>query len=395
MWRLPMDPTSDNRAVSALFRVFGGAEPAVTGEVVKITGGRGMHGGEYRVLSVLVPLSLWVALGGWAGDLLGVAGWWLALPLTFLALNVLPFVVGLKSSGGQWRFTLAAFLIWAVAQRGAGGVTGAFSHLWIAVGVLNLGASLVLAWRASMRWPGNAGVAWRMFVVVAVHAAALLLGWSYGWGWAVVAAVLIGVVWCRTTFDPGCQAFGPVFRTVAGDGVLITIDDGPHPHDTPRLLDLLDRHGVKAVFFMIGEKVRAHPELAREVVRRGHEIGNHTMSHPQASFWAAGPWRTRREIVACQDAIREATGVTPRLFRAPCGHRNLFTHPVAEALGLDVMGWNRRGYDAVEKDANKALARILKELSPGDIVLLHEATPIAEEMLAGVLERLAETEKSS
>ena len=138
---------------------------------------------------------------------------------------------------------------------------------------------------------------------------------------------------------------------------------------------------------MIGEKVRAHPELAREVIRRGHEIGNHTLTHPQASFWCAGPWRTRREIAGCQQIIEEITGIKPRWFRAPVGHRNLFTHPVATDLGLRVMAWNRRGFDAVEKDAEKVLARILPDLSPGDIVLLHEATPIAAEVLRGVLEK--------
>ncbi|MEX1115730.1 MAG: polysaccharide deacetylase family protein [Akkermansiaceae bacterium] len=169
---------------------------------------------------------------------------------------------------------------------------------------------------------------------------------------------------------------------------MITIDDGPDPYDTPVLLDLLDRHQTKAVFFMIGLKVLEHPELAREVVRRGHQIGNHTLTHPQASFWCAGPWRTRREIAECQRVIEEVTGTRPRWFRAPVGHRNFFTHPIARALGLEVMAWNRRGFDAVEKDVQKVLARILPNLQAGDIVLLHEATPIAGKVLAGVLTTL-------
>ncbi|RYD17642.1 MAG: polysaccharide deacetylase family protein, partial [Verrucomicrobiaceae bacterium] len=201
---------------------------------------------------------------------------------------------------------------------------------------------------------------------------------------------VIAAVVCRSILDPGCQWLGTVYRTTTEDEILITIDDGPDPHDTPLLLDLLDKHDTKAIFFMIGEKVRAHPDLAREVIRRGHEIGNHTFTHPQGSFWCAGPWRTRREIAACQQVIEEATGKKPRLFRAPVGHRNLFTHPVCAVLGLDVMGWNRRGYDAVEKDADRVLARILPEMSRGDIVLLHEATPIAEQVVGRVLKRKGE-----
>jgi peptidoglycan/xylan/chitin deacetylase (PgdA/CDA1 family) len=178
-----------------------------------------------------------------------------------------------------------------------------------------------------------------------------------------------------------------VVRTTDRPDILITIDDGPDPTDTPNLLDLLDRHQAKAIFFMIGEKIRAHPELAREVLRRGHEIGNHTLSHPQASFWGAGPLRTWREIAACQELIEEVTGVRPRWFRAPVGHRNWFTHPVTAALGLRVMAWNRRGYDAVGADVAKVLARIVPGMKAGDIVLLHEATPIAEVVLREVLER--------
>lgn len=340
------------------------------------------------MLSVLVPLTLWVAIAGALPAGWQMARWVVGLPVAWLALNSAPLLLGLKSRQTQWWFTLMACVVWAVVHRHAGGIFGLFAYIWIAIAVLSFCGWLALGWSASMRWAGKPGIAWRFFVIVAVHAAALGLGWKFGWGWAVAAGALIGAGWCRLMFDPGCQGFGPVYRTVGGKGILITIDDGPDPQDTPRLLELLDTHGVKAVFFMIGEKVRAHPELAREVIRRGHEIGNHTMSHPQASFWAAGPGRTRREIVDCQEIIREVTGVTPKLFRAPCGHRNSFTHPVAKDLGLDVMAWNRRGYDAVEKDAKKVLERILPGLSAGDIMLLHEATPIAVEVLSAVLETM-------
>ena len=167
---------------------------------------------------------------------------------------------------------------------------------------------------------------------------------------------------------------------------LITIDDGPDPHDTPLLLDLLDKYQTKAIFFMIGEKVRAYPELAREVIRRGHEIGNHTLTHPHSTLWSAGPGRTRREIEGCQKVIEEVTGVSPRWYRAPVGHRNLFTHPVVHDLGMNIMAWNRRGYDAVERNPEVVLKRILPHLTVGDIVLLHEGTPIAETVVTAVLE---------
>jgi len=205
----------------------------------------------------------------------------------------------------------------------------------------------------------------------------------------LLAGAAIAGAFCWAVLRPGCQWLGEVICQTHSREIWITIDDGPDPRDTPVLLDLLDRHHTKAVFFMIGEKVREHPELAREVIRRGHQIGNHTLSHPQASFWCAGPWRTRREIAECQRVIEEVTGTRPRWFRAPVGHRNFFTHPIARALGLEIMAWNRRGFDAVETNADKVLARILPDLSPGDIVLLHESTPIAAQVLGKVLEKVS------
>jgi peptidoglycan/xylan/chitin deacetylase (PgdA/CDA1 family) len=347
-----------------------------------------MNLAEYRVLAVLMPLTLLVAiahpLAGWWGT---ITGWLTALPVTVIALNVLPFLLGMKSRQLQWLVSFLASVAWAVFHLRSSGVTGFLAWFWAGVAVIDGVAVGVLAWRSSMLWQGGGGIAWRVFLLVALHAGAGAVGWKFGWVWGLTCGAVVAALVCRAILDPGCQWLGIVYRTTTEDEILITIDDGPDAHDTPLLLDLLDKHHTKAIFFMIGEKVRAHPELAREVVRRGHEIGNHTLTHPQGSFWCAGPWRTRREIAACQQVIEEATGKKPRLFRAPVGHRNLFTHPVCATLGLDVMGWNRRGYDAVEKDAEKVLGRILPEMSRRDIVLLHEATPIAEEVVGRVLEK--------
>ncbi len=348
-----------------------------------------MHHGEYRVLSILVPLSLWIVMAGWLSSLLGdVAGWLLALPGTFLVLNILPLAFGSKSQRVQWWFALVGFTFWAGNHANLSGVAGTLSHVWIGIGIMNFAAALVLAWRASMRWTGTMGAIWRIVLFVILHSVAVAAGFKYGWPWAIATGGMIACLFCWAVLNPGSQWLGTVYQTVGKDRILITIDDGPDPHDTPLILDLLDLYQTKAVFFMIGEKVSAYPELAREVVRRGHEIGNHTLTHPAGSFWCAGPWRTRREIVGCQEVIREVTGIAPRLFRAPVGHRNLFTHPVTRELGLEVMAWNRRGFDALAKDSEKVLARILPDLSKGDIVLLHESTPIATRVLAGVLENL-------
>ncbi|GAA5116893.1 polysaccharide deacetylase family protein [Luteolibacter yonseiensis] len=384
-----MRPPSDNRAVSSLFRVFGAGEPRVAGDVEERASRQGMHRHETAVFAVLFPLTIWVATSGplaaMAGPFLGCL---LAVPVTLLVMQLLPFILAVRSQPDQWRLWLTVCLLWAVMQCGAGGWAGMFAYFWIALAVLEIAADGVLFWRECMRWSGAPGIAWRVGLFVIPHGMVMVAAFKWGWPWFFAGGGLLAAMFCSWILSPYSQVLGPVIRSTDGERILITIDDGPDPHDTPLLLDLLDRHDTKAIFFMIGEKVLAHPDLAREVVRRGHEIGNHTLTHPQARFWCAGPSRTRREIEECQKIIRGVTGNAPRYFRAPVGHRNLFTHPVANELGLAVMSWNRRGFDAVEKDPGKVLSRILPDLAKGDIVLLHEATPIAVEVLNGVLDRI-------
>lgn len=389
---MPIDRSipADNRAVSALFRVIGGPAPRCDAEACQFNDQRPMNRIEWIFLACWMPLAVGVAVA----DMLHLwLGWWvsclLAVPLSFFAVNLLPVGMSARDPRTQWRLWLIAGVLWGWFHLGSGGFISWMAAGWMVLLGLNLVAFGWLLLKASFRLSGIAGMAWRMIFLVIAHGLAFVIGARFGLGWAVAACAVVSGLCLWAVLNPGCQWLGPVLRRMPDRRILLTIDDGPDPKDTPVLLDLLDRHGVKAVFFMIGNKVLAHPDLVREVVRRGHEIGNHTMTHPQASFWCAGPWRTRREIAECQRVIQETTGVTPRWFRAPVGHRNGFTHPVAKSLGLEVMAWNRRGFDAVETDAAKVLQRILTKLGPGDIVLTHEATPIAAEVLEGVLERIS------
>ena len=146
------------------------------------------------------------------------------------------------------------------------------------------------------------------------------------------------------TLNPSSRLFGPL-QTSCGKGIWLTLDDGPDPTDTPAILDLLDQYGAKATFFVIGEKAAQHPELIREIHRRGHQLGNHSWSHPRWSFWRLGPVATCREIVKCQRVIGKITGEIPRIFRAPVGHSNFFVHPVLKREGLRLIGWSSRGFD--------------------------------------------------
>lgn len=172
-----------------------------------------------------------------------------------------------------------------------------------------------------------------------------------------------------------CRWFGRVensFPTRSRE-LLLTIDDGPDPRQTPQMLDALAEARVRAVFFVIGKNVEANPSLCRRMVEEGHSVQNHTYSHSTPTFWLAGPERAAREIARCSTAIQEATGRRPVRFRAPVGMANPFVHVVAEACGLGIMGWSATGHDGIAHDPARVIRRIRHSTRPGGIVLLHES----------------------
>ncbi len=172
---------------------------------------------------------------------------------------------------------------------------------------------------------------------------------------------------------PSSSGFGPTFsrfRTSEKE-VWLTIDDGPDPVTTPAILELLDRHQARATFFVIGAFVDAHPTLAAEILRRGHELANHTQNHPPHRIWRSWPQSTAREIDGCQRAITRASGHAPTRFRAPVGVKNIFLHGLLRRRDLDLVAWSARGYDCILKP-DTAVKRILKDVRPGAIVLVHE-----------------------
>jgi peptidoglycan-N-acetylglucosamine deacetylase len=153
--------------------------------------------------------------------------------------------------------------------------------------------------------------------------------------------------------------------------IALTIDDGPDPEVTPQLLELLQRHNVKATFFCIGSKAALHPELCREIVRHGHAIENHSQHH-RHNFSLLGPAGYAREIAAAQESLSRIAGMTPRFFRAPAGLRNPFLEPVLARLGLQLASWTVRGFDTCTRDATQVRARLSRGMKPGAILLLHD-----------------------
>lgn len=196
------------------------------------------------------------------------------------------------------------------------------------------------------------------------------------WQWAL--AVIIGnhLLISAVGLWPRSNWLGPNWTQLPlaasrRNEIALTIDDGPDPVVTPQVLDLLDRFHAKATFFCIGNNAAQHPDLCREMMRRGHAIENHSQQH-RHNFSLMGMGGFTREIQAAQDTLLSITGVRPKFFRAPAGLRNPFLQPVLSKLGLRLASWTVRGFDTQVKDAEKVKIKLLSGLRPGAILLLHD-----------------------
>jgi peptidoglycan-N-acetylglucosamine deacetylase len=173
---------------------------------------------------------------------------------------------------------------------------------------------------------------------------------------------------------PSSQMFGSTVRhTGDASTIALTFDDGPNPSVTPTLLRLLDRHNAKATFFLIGRWVTAAPALAKEIVSRGHAIGNHTYNHPALPFFSRRAISSELEL--CDAAIGSATGEKPRWIRPPFGFRSPLLDGVVQRRGetreARVVMWSAIARDWKPQPCERVIER-LRQVRGGDIVLLHD-----------------------
>ena len=218
--------------------------------------------------------------------------------------------------------------------------------------------------------------------------------------WPHSAAAAIGIVALShalllyPTLRPNVQWLGPVmthFETDARE-VWLTIDDGP-TDDTPALLELLRRLDVKATFFLKGKLAAQRQEIVRAITDGGHTIGNHSQTHPSATFWCLpAPW-IANEIDGCNAVLgrplnpslspqagrgcRDAAGegLSQLCFRAPVGMKNPAVHPLLAERGMILAGWTARGFDTVRAEPERVAGRIMARIEPGAIIVMHQGRP--------------------
>jgi peptidoglycan/xylan/chitin deacetylase (PgdA/CDA1 family) len=192
--------------------------------------------------------------------------------------------------------------------------------------------------------------------------------WGYLIGAAAAGVSAVGY----QSMAPTGQWFGRAFTGLRRPSKLLalTYDDGPNDPHTLRLLEVLARHDVHATFFLIGRYVKRRPDIAREVVKAGHVVGNHTFNHPLLIFQRAPQVRT--ELRACQSALADAVGEHCNLFRPPFGGRRPAVFRIARQMGLEPIMWNVTGYDWNAPSAEHIERKVARQLRGGDVILLHD-----------------------
>lgn len=181
-------------------------------------------------------------------------------------------------------------------------------------------------------------------------------------GYAIIPTIIIRLI-----------SIGAISRAPKGGRrIAITFDDGPDPRYTPQILDILHKYQVKACFFIVGAKARAHPEIVKQIASAGHEIGNHGFRHKIA--WLLSPAATTREIRETNAAIEELTGAKARFCRPAWGLFNLFSIFYCRLKGLKVVLWTYMSWDWIKKATPESIThKVLSRIKDGAILVFHDS----------------------
>ncbi len=162
-----------------------------------------------------------------------------------------------------------------------------------------------------------------------------------------------------------------IIRSMPDENIYLTFDDGPDENITPRLLELLSKHKIKATFFMVGQKAERYPEIVLQIHKNGHIIGNHSYTHPHLIFKSKEI--IEGEIKRTDKAVFEITGKRPTIFRPPHGQFGLAVLSVLKSTNHRMVLWSASSQDyKVKTSTEKIQARMKKYVRPGKIVLMHD-----------------------
>jgi peptidoglycan/xylan/chitin deacetylase (PgdA/CDA1 family) len=187
----------------------------------------------------------------------------------------------------------------------------------------------------------------------------------------LVLAILAGCMYA--SFSIRSSLFGKIYWRGRTDRnqIAITFDDGPHPKFTRDILQILQREKVPATFFLVGKKIDAFPEVAREIAAAGHELGFHGFTH--RALWMKPQRTLQDEVDRSRESFRTHLGFEPKLFRPPYGIRGRRILTIAQQSGWKTIFWTRSGWDWTDIPSEEVARRALKKPMPGSFLLLHDS----------------------
>lgn len=239
---------------------------------------------------------------------------------------------------------------------------------------------------------------------------------------AIVLSIIVFMVWASASIRSGVYVRAFCRENTDRKVVYLTFDDGPHPPETERVLDVLRERGARATFFLIGSKVSGNEAVLRRMLEEGHALGLHTYSHA-GTFPLLSFDKMLADVNEGKRAVESVAGKKISLFRPPFGVTNPTIAKVIRTLGLQTVGWDVRSFDTMfckssEHSCNSSeysckqsgysckqsehsckqsghdwyvpvVERIMKQVRPGSVILLHDRLDGASELLALLLDSLA------
>lgn len=192
----------------------------------------------------------------------------------------------------------------------------------------------------------------------------------FGW---LLTSIAVTALYCAVTRPDLHLWQGMVTHgSTAKPAVALTFDDGPDPLWAPLIADTLEQHGARGTFFLVGQEALIYQEITARLVRGGHEIGNHSYTHPYPNLTRFSRGGVAREVQDANNLLRQFTGEPLHWLRPPGGGIDNAIIEAARAQGMKLAWWSYNAADAAEPQPEVTLARLRGQLRPGVVVLLHE-----------------------